>query len=308
MPRPGVGSPSSPSVLLLAKDCTPWTYGPSGPGEVGSRYRHPPQRLASGRAATRRNNLRQFSQTNVMACASRRKSTSPQPSMTPPSSPRRTGSSWPSHPLRGSILATFLLLLLLEDLRHVARCRGPRPMACGRIFLLAAIGSGKREGSGSDHFRAQDALLTSKSWPPPAGRRPSSPSSSSSSATQKTRLQAEHLSFGWEQIDLDLQLVSVWASTSRDRPRRSSRPARHRAGRTGAGAGHGATHGGAPVAPDLRVSRGERRRQVEFRVPIDVGAGRPWLGGLRRWLPGFVAVGLPAARHPPPGPGFSPIE
>ena len=42
--------------------------------------------------------------------------------------------------------------------------------------------------------------------------------------------------------------------------------------------------------------------------PIDVGAGRPWLGGLRRWLPGFVAVGLPAARHPPPGPGFSPIE
>jgi hypothetical protein len=88
--------------------------------------------------------------------------------------------------------------------------------------------------------------------------------------------------------NLDLQLVSVWASTSRDRPRRSSRPARHRAGRTGAGAGHGATHGGAPVAPDLRVSRGERRRQVEFRVPIDVGAGRPWLGGLRRWLPGFA--------------------
>ena len=140
MPRPGVGSPNSPSVLLLAKDCTPWTYGPSGPGEVGSRYRHPPQRPASGRAATRRNNLRQFSQTNVMACASRPKSTPPQPSMTPPSSPRRAGSSWPSHPLRGSILATFLLLLLLEDLRHVARCLGPRRMACGRIFLLAAIG------------------------------------------------------------------------------------------------------------------------------------------------------------------------
>ena len=27
---------------------------------------------------------------------------------------------------------------------------------------------------------------------------------------------------------------------------------------------------------------------MEFRVPIDVGAGRPWLGGLRRWLPGFA--------------------
>ena len=186
MPRPGVGSPSSPSVLLLAKDCTPWTYGPSGPGEVGSRYRHPPQRLASGRAATRRNNLRQFSQTNVMACASRPKSTPPQPSMTPPSSPRRAGSSLPSHPLRGSILATFLLLLLLEDLRHVARCLGPRRMACGRILLLAAIGSGKREGSGSDHFRAQDALLTSKSHPPPNGPAPPSPSSSLSSSPQDT--------------------------------------------------------------------------------------------------------------------------
>ena len=176
------------------------------------------------------------------------------------------------------------------------------------LLYLPAIGCGNQREKVSEPWREPVVLLTSKSWPPPAGRRPSSPSSSSSSATQKTRLQAEHLSFGWEQIDLDLQLVSVWASTSRDRPRRSSRPARHRAGRTGAGAGHGATHGGAPVAPDLRVSRGERRRQVEFRVPIDVGAGRPWLGGLRRWLPGFVAVGLPAARHPPPGPGFSPIE
>ena len=43
-------------------------------------------------------------------------------------------------------------------------------------------------------------------------------------------------------------------------------------------------------------------------LPISLGAGRPWLGGLRRWLLGFVAVGLPLARHPPPGPGFSPIE
>jgi hypothetical protein len=148
----------------------------------------------------------------------------------------------------------------------------------------------------------------SGSWNPPAGRRPSSPSSPLSESPQDTTTEVPQPSSVLPAIDLDLQLVSVWASTSRDRPRRSSRPARHRAGRTGAGAGHGATHGGAPVAPDLRVSRGERRRQVEFRVPIDVGAGRPWLGGLRRWLPGFVAVGLPAARHPPPGPGFSPIE
>ena len=51
-----------------------------------------------------------------------------------------------------------------------------------------------------------------------------------------------------------------------------------------------------------------RPEQQEFMLPISLGAGRPWLGGLRRWLPGFVAVGLPLARHPPPGPGFSPIE
>ena len=97
------------------------------------------------------------------------------------------------------------------------------------------------------------------------------------------------------QINLDLQLRSVWASTSRDRPRRSSRPARHRAGRTGAGAGHGATHGGAPVAPDLRVSRGARRRRQEFQVPITLGpAARGWVacaGGCLALLP--LACRLP---------------
>ena len=140
MPRPGVGSPNSPSVLLLAKDCTPWTYGPSGPGEVGSRYRHPPQRLASGRAATRRNNLRQFSQTKVMPARAGEKATPPPPSKAP-APPRRPAGSPPSScSCCSNILATLLLHLLLEDLRHVARCLGPRPMACGRILLLAAIG------------------------------------------------------------------------------------------------------------------------------------------------------------------------
>ena len=209
MPRPGVGSPISPSVLLLAKDCTPWTYGPSGPGEVGSRYRHPPQRLASGRAATRRNNLRQFSQTKVMPARAGEKATPPPPSKAP-APPRRPAGSPPSScSCCSKILATLLLHLLLEDLRHVARCRGPRPMACGRIFLLAAIGSGKREGSGSDHFRAQDALLTSKSWPPPAGRRPSSPSSSLSSSPQDTTTEALQPSFRSLQINLDRQARSV---------------------------------------------------------------------------------------------------
>ena len=140
MPRPGVGSPSSPSVLLLAKDCTPWTYGPSGPGEVGSRYRHPPQRPASGRAATRRNNLRKFSQTKVMPARAGEKATPPPPSKAP-APPRRPAGSPPSScSCCSNILATLLLHLLLEDLRHVARCLGPRRLACGRIFLLAAIG------------------------------------------------------------------------------------------------------------------------------------------------------------------------
>ena len=176
------------------------------------------------------------------------------------------------------------------------------------LLYLPAIGCGNQREKVSEPWRELVVLLTSKSWTPPAARRPPSSSSPLSESPQDTGPLPGQAVLISGQADLDLQLRSVWASTSRDRPRRSSRPARHRAGRTGAGAGHGATHGGAPVAPDLRVSRGERRRQVEFRVPIDVGAGRPWLGGLRRWLPGFVAVGLPAARHPPPGPGFSPIE
>ena len=176
------------------------------------------------------------------------------------------------------------------------------------LLYLPAIGCGNQREKVSEHWRELLVLLTSGKLDPTCR------STNIESELAALLIAAGHHDRGAEESskvrkkNLDLQLVSVWASTSRDRPRRSSRPARHRAGRTGAGAGHGATHGGAPVAPDLRVSRGERRRQVEFRVPIDVGAGRPWLGGLRRWLPGFVAVGLPLARHPPPGPGFSPIE
>ena len=185
-------------------------------------------------------------------------------------------------------------------------------MASGSIFVCCCTCLQLDVGISEKKYLSPGASFwfcsPQESWTPPAGRRTSSPSSPLSSSPENTTTEALKPSSRLLQFDLDLRLRSVWASTSRDRPRRSSRPARHRAGRTGAGAGHGATHGGAPVAPDLRVSRGERRRQVEFRVPIDVGAGRPWLGGLRRWLPGFVAVGLPAARHPPPGPGFSPIE
>ena len=185
-------------------------------------------------------------------------------------------------------------------------------MASGSIFVCCCTCLQLDVGISEKKYLSTGASFwfcsPQESWTPPAGRRPSSPSSPLSESPQDTGPLPGQAVLISGQADLDLQLRSVWASTSRDRPRRSSRPARHRAGRTGAGAGHGATHGGAPVAPDLRVSRGERRRQVEFRVPIDVGAGRPWLGGLRRWLPGFVAVGLPAARHPPPGPGFSPIE
>ena len=55
-----------------------------------------------------------------------------------------------------------------------------------------------------------------------------------------------------------------------------------------------ATHGGAPVAPDLRVSRGERRRQVEFRVPIDVGALGPAARGWVACAGGCLAL-LPLA-------------
>ena len=176
------------------------------------------------------------------------------------------------------------------------------------LLYLPAIGCGNQREKVSEPWRELVCFALTWRSSVPAGPAPSSSSPSLSSSPQDTTTEVLQPSSRSLQFDLDLQLVSVWASTSRDRPRRSSRPARHRAGRTGAGAGHGATHGGAPVAPDLRVSRGERRRQVVFRVPIDVGAGRPWLGGLRRWLPGFVAVGLPAARHPPPGPGFSPIE
>ena len=185
-------------------------------------------------------------------------------------------------------------------------------MASGSIFVCCCTCLQLDVGISEKKYLSPGASLwfcsPRGSHPPPNSPAPPSSSSPLSSSPQDTTTEVLQPSSRSLQFDLDLQLRSVWASTSRDRPRRSSRPARHRAGRTGAGAGHGATHGGAPVAPDLRVSRGERRRQVEFRVPIDVGAGRPWLGGLRRWLPGFVAVGLPAARHPPPGPGFSPIE